>query len=97
MKVAIDINEEQSARLNAEAAKLGVSPEALAKAAVIDVLERKEKLANAVNYVLGKNAEAVLMAVLVVLGLSVGEIPAAGSDPSILPTVEMGPAIEPGG
>ena len=57
MKVAIDINEEQSARLNAEAAKLGVSPEALAKAAVIDVLERKEELANAAAYVLGKNAE----------------------------------------
>ena len=57
MKVAIDFDDKQSARLSSEAAKLGISPEDLAKAAVIDALDRQEELEDAVAYVLGKNAE----------------------------------------
>ncbi|MEM8995953.1 MAG: DNA-binding protein [Acidobacteriota bacterium] len=57
MKVAIDISKDQAAQLNSEAEKLGVSPEALAKAAVVDMLERKEDFASAARYVLAKNRE----------------------------------------
>ncbi|MEM8961542.1 MAG: DNA-binding protein [Acidobacteriota bacterium] len=57
MKVAIDFSKDQAARLNSEAKRLGVSPEALVKAAVVDMLDRKEDFASAASYVLGKNQE----------------------------------------
>lgn len=57
MKVAIDISKDQAARLSSEAEKLGVSPEALVKAAVVDMLDRKDDFVSAASYVLGKNQE----------------------------------------
>lgn len=57
MKVAFDISEDQAARLGSEAEKLGISPEALAKAALVDMLDRKDDFAEAAAHVLGKNQE----------------------------------------
>ena len=57
MKLAIDISDEQAARLNSEAEKLGISPESLMKAAVVDMLERKDDFADAATFVLDKNQE----------------------------------------
>ncbi len=57
MKVAIDISEDQAARLTSEARELGISPEALVKAAVVDMLERKGDFSAAAAYVLDKNRE----------------------------------------
>ena len=57
MVVAIDISEEQSRKLKSEAERLGLTPEQLAKAAVVDLLDRKEDFDDAAAYVLAKNAE----------------------------------------
>ncbi len=57
MVVAIDISEDQAEKLSAKAEQLGITPEALARAAVIDLLDRKEDFSEAAAYVLSKNAE----------------------------------------
>lgn len=57
MVVSINISEEQAEKLSAEAERLGLTPEQLASAAVIDLLERKEDFSDATSYVLTKNAE----------------------------------------
>lgn len=57
MEVAIRIDEEQTAALNAEAERLGVSPEVAAKTVLLEALNRKAKFAAAAKHVLSKNAE----------------------------------------
>ena len=46
---------------------------------------------------MSKELAAVLMAVLVVLGFAVVQVPEADDDPSQPPSIEMGPSIDPGG
>ena len=57
MEVAISIDEEHTAALNAEAERLGVSPEVAAKTVLLEALNRKAKFAAAAERVLSKNAE----------------------------------------
>ena len=57
MKLTIDISENQAAKLTSEAEKLGIGPEALVKAAVVEMLERKDDFTAAADHVLSKNRE----------------------------------------
>ncbi len=58
MKVAIELTEPQADRLREEAAKLGVAPEELARAAVTDLLTGQgDDFRAAADYVLRKNEE----------------------------------------
>ncbi len=57
MHVAIDISEEQAKRLKTEADRLGLTPEQFTKAAVVDLLDRKDDFSRAASYVLDKNAD----------------------------------------
>jgi len=58
MRVAIDLTELQADRLREEAARLGVAPEELAKAAVADLLTaHREDFREAAEHVLRKNEE----------------------------------------
>ncbi len=58
MKVAIELSQPQADRLHEEAARLGVAPEELARAAVADLLSaQREDFRTAASYVLRKNEE----------------------------------------
>jgi hypothetical protein len=58
MKIAIELPEAQADRLQEEALRLGIQPEELARAAVIDLLQREPgDFAAAAAYVLQKNRE----------------------------------------
>ncbi len=57
MEVAIRIDEEHTAVLNAEAERLGVSPEVAAKTVLLEALNRKAKFAAVAERVISKNAE----------------------------------------
>jgi hypothetical protein len=58
MKVAIELSQPQADRLREEAARLGVAPEELARAAVADLLSAQhEDFRTAASYVLRKNEE----------------------------------------
>jgi len=58
MRVAIDLTELQADRLRDEAARLGVAPEELARAAVADLLTaQREDFREAAEHVLRKNEE----------------------------------------
>lgn len=57
MKVAIEIPDAEAEKLRAEAERLGVRPEELAGAAVVDLLNRGEDFRRAAEYVLKKNEE----------------------------------------
>ena len=57
-KLTIELTDADAERLSAEAARLGVSPEDLARAVVSDVLtERNEAFGQAMDHVLRKNAD----------------------------------------
>lgn len=58
MRVAIELPESASSKLRTEASRLGIRPEDLATAAVIDLLQREGNDFDTVaDYVLRKNAE----------------------------------------
>ena len=57
MMVSIEISEDQAEKLSAEAERLGLTPEQLARAAVVDLLDRQDDFRAAASYVLEKNAE----------------------------------------
>jgi hypothetical protein len=58
MKIAIELLEAQAGRLREEAQRLGVQPEELARAAVLDLLQREPSdFDAAAEYVLKKNRE----------------------------------------
>ena len=58
MSISLNLDDEQSARLEERARKLGVDPRELAKAAVNDLLTRPaEDFDRAAQYVLEKNQE----------------------------------------
>ncbi len=58
MRVAIDLSELQADRLREEAARLGVAPAELARAAVADLLTaQREDFREAAEHVLRKNEE----------------------------------------
>ena len=58
MRLAIDLTELQADRLRQEAARLGVAPEELARAAVADLLTaQREDFREAAEHVLRKNEE----------------------------------------
>ena len=58
MHMAIELSESEASKLREHAERLGVPPEKLATAAVIDLLQRDEEdFASAADYVLRKNAE----------------------------------------
>jgi hypothetical protein len=58
MKLSIELTEAESEKLRAEAARLGVEPEALARAALADLLSNEEDdFREAAEYVLRKNEE----------------------------------------
>jgi hypothetical protein len=58
MSISFNLNDEQSARLEARARDLGVDPRELAKAAVNDLLTRPaDDFDRAANFVLEKNRE----------------------------------------
>ena len=57
MVLVINISEDQAEKLGAEAKRLGLTPEQLARAAVVDLLDRREDFGAAAAYVLEKNAE----------------------------------------
>jgi hypothetical protein len=58
MKLAIELSQPQVERLREEAARLGLAPEELARAAVADLLtEQREDFRAAAEYVLRKNEE----------------------------------------
>ena len=57
MKVAIELPDTQADKLRSEASRLGVKPEELATAAVVDLLNRNDDFQEAADYVLRKNKE----------------------------------------
>ncbi|HET9768209.1 MAG TPA: hypothetical protein VFS60_15250 [Thermoanaerobaculia bacterium] len=58
VRVVIDLTEEQLARLNEQAAALGVRPEDLARAAVVDLVTKPANdFRQVAEHVLAKNAE----------------------------------------
>jgi hypothetical protein len=58
MKVSIDLSPAQADRLRLEAERLGLSPEDLARAAVVELLDRpSDDFAAAAERVLKKNEE----------------------------------------
>jgi hypothetical protein len=58
MKLSIELNETEGTKLRDEAARLGVEPEELAKAALADLLRNEnEEFRRAAEYVLRKNEE----------------------------------------
>ena len=58
MKLSIELTETEGTKLRAEAARLGVKPEALARAALADLLRNEdEEFRRAAEYVLRKNEE----------------------------------------
>jgi hypothetical protein len=58
MKLSIELNEAEGARLRDEAARLGVEPEDLARAALADLLHNEdEDFRKAAEHVLRKNEE----------------------------------------
>jgi hypothetical protein len=58
MKVSIDLSPDQADRLRLEAERLGLSPEDLARAAVVELLARpSDDFAAAAERVLKKNEE----------------------------------------
>jgi len=58
MKLSIELTEAQIEKLRAEAARLGVKPEALARAALADLLSNEEEdFREAAEHVLRKNEE----------------------------------------
>jgi hypothetical protein len=58
MKLSIELDESQGARLREEAARLGVEPAALARAALVDLLRGEdEAFQKAAEQVLRKNEE----------------------------------------
>jgi hypothetical protein len=58
MKLELDLPDTQAERLHTEAQRLGVAPQALAVAAIVDLLRRSEAdFSAAAEYVLQKNRE----------------------------------------
>jgi hypothetical protein len=58
MRIAIELPEAQAEQLRGEARRLGVEPQELAKAAVLDLLHRQPAdFQSAAAYVLEKNRE----------------------------------------
>ena len=58
MKMSIDLPESQVEKLRREADRLGIQPEELASAAVVDLLNREtQDFEQAAEYVLRKNQE----------------------------------------
>ena len=58
MKLSIELTEAQIEKLRTEAARLGVKPEALARAALADLLSNEEEdFREAAEHVLRKNEE----------------------------------------
>ena len=58
MKLSIELNETEGTRLRDEAARLGVEPEDLARAALVDLLRNEdEEFRKAAEHVLRKNEE----------------------------------------
>jgi hypothetical protein len=58
MKIPIEISDPQAEKLRAEARRLGVEPQDLAAAAVVDLLNRESpEFDQAAEYVLRKNQE----------------------------------------
>ena len=57
MKMDIELPETEAEKLRAEASRLGVRPEELAIAAVVDLLNRSDDFQEAASYVLEKNKE----------------------------------------
>jgi hypothetical protein len=58
MKLSIELNEAEGTKLRDEAARLGVEPEALAKAALTDLLHNEDQdFREAAEHVLRKNRE----------------------------------------
>ena len=58
MKIPIELSELQAEKLRGEAQRLGIRPEDLAAAAVVDLLGRHgEDFESAASYVLQKNEE----------------------------------------
>ena len=58
MKLSIELTEAENEKLRAEAARLGVEPEALARAALADLLSNEEEdFREAAEQVLRKNEE----------------------------------------
>ncbi|MCB1036567.1 MAG: DNA-binding protein [Acidobacteria bacterium] len=58
MQIAIELSEQQEERLEEHARRLGVEPQALATAAVVDLLNREaEDFSKAAEYVVAKNRE----------------------------------------
>lgn len=58
MRIPIELSEAQAEKLRSRAERLGVEPETLAAAAVVDLLEREAPdFALAAEHVLGKNRE----------------------------------------
>jgi uroporphyrinogen-III synthase len=58
MRIAIELPEAQAGRLQEEALRLGIQPEELARAAVVDLLQRDPSdFDSAAAYVLKKNRE----------------------------------------
>jgi antitoxin FitA len=58
MKIPIELSEPQAAKLRSEAQRLGVEPQALATAAVVDLLNRESPdFDQAARYVVEKNRE----------------------------------------
>jgi hypothetical protein len=58
MKLSIELTETEGTKLRDEAARLGVKPEALARAALADLLSNEgEEFRKAVEQVLRKNEE----------------------------------------
>jgi hypothetical protein len=56
MKLAIELSQPQADRLREKAARLGVAPEELVRAAVVDLLStQREDFRSAAGYVLRKN------------------------------------------
>ena len=57
MKMDIELPETEAEKLRSEASRLGVKPEELAIAAVVDLLNRSDDFQEAASYVLRKNKE----------------------------------------
>jgi hypothetical protein len=58
MKLSIELTEAENEKLSAEATRLGVEPEALARAALADLLSNEEEdFREAAEHVLRKNEE----------------------------------------
>jgi hypothetical protein len=58
MRIPIELSDSQAEKLQDQAQRLGVEPQALAAAAVVDLLNREAPdFALAADYVIGKNRE----------------------------------------